>query len=156
MTAALLLRPRQSCRCRCKSSSSTLVPPAPAPAALTHSRTLQSPRRHKKVPIPTPLSAPATISAPRTANTTATRILNTTASARLYRTGAKTLFGARNRFYSSSSALQQLANMAYTGKWTAPVVRKTFLDYFAERGHTIGMFPSLTATTTTVTSHRWD
>lgn len=26
----------------------------------------------------------------------------------------------------------------YEGKWTATVVRKTFLDYFAERGHTIG------------------
>lgn len=29
--------------------------------------------------------------------------------------------------------------MAYEGKWTALTVRKTFLDYFAERGHTIGM-----------------
>lgn len=26
----------------------------------------------------------------------------------------------------------------YEGKWTALTVRKTFLDYFAERGHTIG------------------
>lgn len=27
----------------------------------------------------------------------------------------------------------------YEGQWTADNVRKTFLDYFAERGHTIGM-----------------
>lgn len=26
----------------------------------------------------------------------------------------------------------------YDGKWTAATVRKTFLDYFAEQGHTIG------------------
>lgn len=26
----------------------------------------------------------------------------------------------------------------YEGKWTAPTVRKTFLEYFEERGHTIG------------------
>lgn len=26
----------------------------------------------------------------------------------------------------------------YEGKWTALTVRKTFLNYFAERGHTIG------------------
>lgn len=29
----------------------------------------------------------------------------------------------------------------YEGKWTALTVRKTFLDYFAERGHTIGTMP---------------
>lgn len=28
--------------------------------------------------------------------------------------------------------------MAYEGKWTAQTVRKTFLSYFEERGHTIG------------------
>lgn len=27
-------------------------------------------------------------------------------------------------------------------KWTGPLVRKTFLDYFAERGHSIGKGPS--------------
>lgn len=26
----------------------------------------------------------------------------------------------------------------YEGKWTAPTVRKTFLEYFEQRGHTIG------------------
>lgn len=32
----------------------------------------------------------------------------------------------------------------YEGKWTANTVRKTFLEYFAERGHTIGtmLYPS--------------
>ena len=27
-------------------------------------------------------------------------------------------------------------------KWTGPLVRKTFLDFFAERGHSIGTSPS--------------
>lgn len=26
-------------------------------------------------------------------------------------------------------------------KWTGPLVRKTFLDFFAERGHSIGKTP---------------
>lgn len=26
-------------------------------------------------------------------------------------------------------------------KWTGPLVRKTFLDFFAERGHSIGKAP---------------
>lgn len=28
--------------------------------------------------------------------------------------------------------------MVDTKKWTAPVVRKQFLDFFKEKGHTIG------------------
>jgi hypothetical protein len=46
------------------------------------------------------------------------------------------------RFYSPSSSPCRPSSAAMpldTQKWTAPLVRKTFLDYFAERGHTIGM-----------------
>lgn len=39
---------------------------------------------------------------------------------------------------SSSDSPTPLPIM-YEGKWTALAVRKTFLEYFAERGHTIGM-----------------
>lgn len=38
------------------------------------------------------------------------------------------------RFYSRSSTLPTMAEV----EWTGPRVRKTFLDYFAERGHSIG------------------
>jgi hypothetical protein len=38
------------------------------------------------------------------------------------------------RYLSSSSTLPAMAEV----KWTGPLVRKTFLDYFAERGHAIG------------------
>ncbi|KAK0633038.1 hypothetical protein B0T14DRAFT_418794 [Immersiella caudata] len=46
----------------------------------------------------------------------------------------------RNGFrpYSKSSALQAMADQT----WTGPKVRETFLNYFAERGHSIGMPPS--------------
>lgn len=39
---------------------------------------------------------------------------------------------------SSSFLLRSMssATSAYTGPWTAPKVRKQFIDYFAERGHT--------------------
>jgi hypothetical protein len=43
-----------------------------------------------------------------------------------------------HRLYSQSSTLPTMAEV----KWTGPRVRKTFLDYFAERGHTIGRAPS--------------
>lgn len=44
--------------------------------------------------------------------------------------------GPRYRFYSSrSSASPSMADI----KWTGHQVRKTFFDYFKERGHTIGM-----------------
>ena len=42
------------------------------------------------------------------------------------------------RFYSRSSTLPNMAEV----KWTGPLVRKTFLDFFAERGHSIGTSPS--------------
>jgi alanyl-tRNA synthetase len=42
------------------------------------------------------------------------------------------------RFYSRSSALPSMAEV----QWTGPRVRKTFLDFFAERGHSIGKAPS--------------
>lgn len=45
------------------------------------------------------------------------------------------------RSSSSSSAAAPPLPIMYEGKWTALTVRKTFLDYFAERGHTIGMIP---------------
>lgn len=41
------------------------------------------------------------------------------------------------RFYSRSSTLPTMAEV----KWTGPLVRKTFLDFFAERGHSIGKTP---------------
>ena len=41
------------------------------------------------------------------------------------------------RFYSRSSTPPTMAEV----KWTGPLVRKTFLDYFAERGHSIGKAP---------------
>lgn len=40
------------------------------------------------------------------------------------------------RLYSQQMASSNAS--PYEGKWTAQTVRKTFLDYFAERGHTIG------------------
>lgn len=40
---------------------------------------------------------------------------------------------------ASASTSAPLPIMAYEGKWTAQEVRKTFLSYFEERGHTIGM-----------------
>jgi hypothetical protein len=30
-------------------------------------------------------------------------------------------------------------------KWPAALVRKTFFDYFEQKGHTLGMFPTCTA-----------
>lgn len=49
------------------------------------------------------------------------------------------------RFYSPQSTTTHKASLPimYEGKWTALTVRKTFFDYFAERGHTIGMISSL-------------
>ncbi len=43
-------------------------------------------------------------------------------------------FGPSYRFYSSRSITPTMAEV----KWTGPLVRKTFLDFFAERGHSIG------------------
>jgi hypothetical protein len=49
-------------------------------------------------------------------------------------TTATPLFGYRN--FSNS-----IVNMVGTQtKWTAPVVRKQFLDFFEQKGHTIGMW----------------
>lgn len=42
----------------------------------------------------------------------------------------------QQRYFTSGG----IFNMADTTKWTAPVVRKTFLEYFEGKGHTIGMF----------------
>jgi hypothetical protein len=42
----------------------------------------------------------------------------------------------QQRYFSKSG----IASMADTTKWTAPVVRKTFLEYFEGKGHTIGMY----------------
>lgn len=43
------------------------------------------------------------------------------------------------RFYShKATTTTPLPIMVYEGKWTAATVRTTFLEYFAERGHTIG------------------
>lgn len=44
------------------------------------------------------------------------------------------------RLYSRSSTLPTMAEV----KWTGPLVRKTFLDFFAERGHSIGKEPAPT------------
>jgi hypothetical protein len=51
----------------------------------------------------------------------------------------RTASASRNgyRFYSRSSTLPTMAEV----EWTGPRVRKTFLDYFAERGHSIGKAP---------------
>lgn len=52
------------------------------------------------------------------------------------------VLNTRFRFHSqqarATSSSRRLPIMAYEGKWTALAVRKTFLEYFAERGHTIG------------------
>lgn len=48
--------------------------------------------------------------------------------------GRPSNFGIGHRFFSRSSTLRAMAEV----KWTGPLVRKTFLDFFAERGHSIG------------------
>jgi alanyl-tRNA synthetase len=48
-----------------------------------------------------------------------------------------TYYRISHRFYSQSSTLHAMAEV----KWTGPLVRKTFLDFFAERGHSIGKAP---------------
>lgn len=63
---------------------------------------------------------------------TATRFLHT-AQIDVHPGGPST-FGFAYRFYSQSSTLRAMAEV----KWTGPRVRKAFLDYFAERGHSIG------------------
>jgi len=50
---------------------------------------------------------------------------------------------AGRRFYSSRSSTT--SPIMTEVKWTGPLVRKTFLDFFAERGHTIGMSAQLFA-----------
>jgi len=60
------------------------------------------------------------------------------------------------RSYSQSTTLP---TMAEETTWTGPKVRETFLNYFAERGHSIGMPPSPTlslsvAPSATLVQHR--
>lgn len=56
-------------------------------------------------------------------------------------------FASRRLFYSQQATPRRVPlAIMYEGKWTAPTVRQTFFDYFAERGHTIGtMEPQLTS-----------
>jgi hypothetical protein len=53
------------------------------------------------------------------------------------------LKGSKTNFTLHSAAYRNFSNSAFKmsdpQKWTAPVVRKTFLDFFEKNGHTVGM-----------------
>ncbi|KAK1781264.1 tRNA synthetases class II (A)-domain-containing protein [Copromyces sp. CBS 386.78] len=82
----------------------------------------------------TPTTPTATTTRTRTTATTA----NTSTSPALER--VSTGFASSRRLFSSSSSLFQsstLPAMASDSQWTGVQVRKTFLDFFAERGHNV-------------------
>ncbi len=110
------------CRSRSCRNASRWRPQVPF-VALTHSRTFHKTRPDPRREIEN--LRPATT--PRSTTTFAAPGLQTphVAKPRL-----------SIRFYSQSSSLP---NMAEEVKWTGLKVRKTFFDFFAERGHTIGM-----------------
>ncbi|KAK3383728.1 hypothetical protein B0T24DRAFT_60481 [Lasiosphaeria ovina] len=133
--------PRRSCRPRSCGTSCRA-----AFVSLSHSsRTFH----HKTGPIPPPSSLEkfrAVTTTLTTANRTTTAFPSRSAASpvRLQQQCIQhaLILGSGIRPYSQSSSSSSLPAMAEGVQWTGPLVRKTFFDFFAERGHTIGMPPS--------------
>lgn len=135
----------------------------PFVASLTHSRKLYSSKDPGAQP-PTPLEqslsrrphvsnnslsftptsiaiCPTTINAPHTNPRTLLSSTSTSTSIsgnRLYSRLLAPALSSSSSFPASPASPDSPLPIMYEGKWTALTVRKTFLDYFAERGHTIG------------------
>jgi hypothetical protein len=94
---------------------------------------------HKTRPAPQPCTVLENFRAATTAFSTANSSLLHSNYSALIGLHLRILSASRNgyRFYSRSSTPPTMAEV----KWTGPLVRKTFLDYFAERGHSIGKAP---------------
>lgn len=145
----------QSCSLDPGRSTPLLVP------ALTHSRKLYDPSRGT-VPSPrtasstsfsthtrTPRSPlPAAGSPSNFLTKKAPAAICPTTTAAFLRSATRTVtslssttqirhFSQKNPITANTSTTTPLPIM-YEGKWTAPTVRKTFLEYFEQRGHTIG------------------
>lgn len=91
---------------------------------------------------------PTTPTAATTTRTRTTRTTATTANTSTFPALERVTTGSASsrRLFSSSSSLFQsstLPAMASDSQWTGVQVRKTFLDFFAERGHNVGMQTSL-------------
>jgi alanyl-tRNA synthetase len=93
---------------------------------------------HKTRPAPQSCTVLENFRAATAFSTTNSSLLHSNYSA-LIGLHLQILSASRNgyRFYSRSSTPPTMAEV----KWTGPLVRKTFLDYFAERGHSIGKAP---------------
>lgn len=139
------------------SSSSRRGLPLLVPA-LTHSRSLYKPKEAAAALFSTtgtPRSSHTTGSPPSSSSTLSSRNRNKIRNRIEIRTTSPTataflpsqtsprgswLANTPLRLFYSHKATPTTSPLPimYEGKWTANTVRKTFLDYFAERGHTIG------------------
>lgn len=77
---------------------------------------------------------------PSTCSSTLSPTTKLSSRLRLQTTSRRTFFAiSPKHFYSKHAPSSRVPlPIMYEGKWTAPTVRQTFFDYFAERGHTIG------------------
>lgn len=101
-------------------STHTRTPRSPLPAAGSPSSFLT-----KKAPA---AHCPTTATFLRSSTRTVTSLSSTTQIR---------LFSQRKPTTTNTYSTAPLPIM-YEGKWTAPTVRKTFFEYFEQRGHTIG------------------
>lgn len=124
----------------------TITRPIP-PSSLENLRAVTTSCKSTKplttcTPTPTPT---ATTTRTRTRTTLTTANSSTFPALERVSTGSAS-FSSRlfsSRLFSSSSSLFQSSTMASDSQWTGVQVRKTFLDFFAERGHNVGMQTSL-------------
>lgn len=79
----------------------------------------------------------------RTGTTSTTTANTSTSFPALDRVSIGSAFSSSRLFSSSSSYFQSTLPAMATKQWTGVQVRKTFLDFFAERGHNVGMQTSL-------------
>lgn len=127
----------------------TITRPIP-PSSLENLRAVTTPcKPTKPLTTCTPTTPTATTTRTRTRTTLTTANSSTFPALERVSTGSASsssrLFSSSS-FSSSSSSLVQsstLPVMASDSQWTGVQVRKTFLDFFAERGHNVGMQTSL-------------
>jgi hypothetical protein len=119
----------------CLSSWSCRFRSSPAFDLLSHSasRPFHLPTKSRPVP-------PSALEKVRASTTTTTSLLLTLLSAWTFSPASATPTISGFRFFSTSPSPLRRA-MADQIDWTGPKVRQTFLDYFAERGHTVGELP---------------
>lgn len=123
----------------------TITRPIP-PSSLENLRAVTTPCKSSK-PLTTCTPTTPTATTTRTRTRTTLTTANSSTFPALERVSTGSAFSSPRLFSSSSSSSlvqsSTLPVMASDSQWTGVQVRKTFLDFFAERGHNVGMQPSL-------------